>query len=1490
MSNATIDTKDSEALQVLLQTSQSEFNIPLGGIDMLIMDMPDVPPQSAFIVMVAQNTPPKQTGQESERAMGVCKAVDSSEYRNEHGETYYRTQVEVSPESDAATYLERYEHRYGYRGLDDSSLKITILKEPKHGTLFSQEKGKYEADIGYEGEDFASVLVESKGIKVKILYYFKIAPAEPPDFQSLMCGDRWRWKISSVPNAESVGMGLDSTITNLTDGAYFLSLPTGFAGTDYMTPAVTFANLPGTAVGETKGEGADATITLDTDAAGHGWFIDYTSYLNDEFLPTSNPNEWVAKAGSEASGKMDMLSVLLHEYGHALGLEHSGDAHDFMGTTLTPGMRRLPSSDELALMAQLVAEAKQNLAGSDGTAVADNGTTPTPSPIPTLPLGAGFGISFLGLTRRNNNSTGNLFGEALSANVPVQYAIAANPALINGKLESVDGWETTGAVAVNNGAAVFSEAAANQTRLNQVFVLGEHDRFLSFTIAAALGDQATGPDDAFEAALLDANTGLSLLGPTGLSRNDAFLNLQANGEEHKASGITRIDNADGSRTYLVDLGGIAAGTVVNLSFDLIAFGQGSEASNSRITVRDLRLGVPQTADDTATLAEDAPTVIDALANDLNAFQPGFVPVIVNAPSHGQVSINPDGSFSFTPEKDWYGEDLFIYKISDGRVDSNLATVTLTVTPVNDAPTAGDQQLTIDEDTPITGNLLAVAADIDSVLLQGSIVAGPQHGQVSVAADGSFTYLADANYNGADSFTYKVNDGELDSAIATVMLNIVPVNDAPVASAIAATLLEDGRITLNLLDSANDVDGDSLSVSVGTPQHGQLLKNADGSYTYVPQADYNGEDSFSYLVSDGQLDSGQALVRLTITAVNDAPVAQDDIANLDEDHSIHLSIMANDYDVDGDSLSLVIVDQPAHGTLVVNADNTVSYTPMENWSGEDSFSYKLNDGELDSGIATVRLIVTAVADVPTLVLSEVGGASRELFRTGWESVTNRNANSTLLNQRELEGWTFVARPDKNYGDHDDHDDHHEHHEHDSHEDHGSFEIWSTGDKMADAQHKRKIVSAANGNGSNWLELNNAKGEGHETLGIERSIETIAGASYTLSIDLAGHLGYGANTTRIGIYIDGVKIGSDESTSPATMLNWQTRSFQFVGKGGAQTIRILSEADQRESNGRGMMLDNIALTETLQANTGFEDSAVPLSAIGVALRDTDGSEILTLTIGAIPVGATLSDGTHSFTATLDHAVADVTGWNLGKLTIMPPKDFNGQFALKVVATSTEQANRSQASSEADLLVTVLPVNDAPLASNASYTLTEGGSIVIDFAGLISDVDGDMLSLSFTDPKKGTLTMNADGTYTYTPKREFSGTEIFTYTVSDGKLSTTASITLTVLPENDDDEDHHDNGLHYGFEHSEHNGYQGYDEERCAKIIVQSVLTDYGQQNDDRQDAMVNNQQSNRPADKIDWAGQAPILGKLKKDDWVIDMMTVQPKEQSLAEQTGLVVKMK
>ena len=129
---------------------------------------------------------------------------------------------------------------------------------------------------------------------------------------------------------------------------------------------------------------------------------------------------------------------------------------------------------------------------------------------------------------------------------------------------------------------------------------------------------------------------------------------------------------------------------------------------------------------------------------------------------------------------------------------------------------------------------------------------------------------------------------------------------------------------------------------------------------------------------------------------------------------------------------------------------------------------VNDGQLDSSVATIRVIVTPVADAPVLVLNDQPGQGREIFRTGWESVCDRNGTSTLVQSRQLEGWTLITRPDTSSG--------------------GSngFEIWSTDDKMMDAGNKLRTVSAMAGDGTNWLELNNSGGDMHQTLGIPYSL--------------------------------------------------------------------------------------------------------------------------------------------------------------------------------------------------------------------------------------------------------------------------------------------------------------------------------------------------------------------------------------------------------------------
>ena len=264
------------------------------------------------------------------------------------------------------------------------TMKVNVSQQPKHGKLVldgfenvlgtSSQMFKYIPDNTFKynlktnenllGEDHVKFKVTANSHKFTVSYVIKVVMAEGHECDAGMSDE-----LSTNAEVQFALEGLSEDISDLANqfsvdqnsANVFDSYVATLAGTTYSfgalaTPQFTFTNLPSTAVGQTIGEGTAANILLDTNAAGRGWFMDSTPLSNDECLPTSNPNEWIAKAGSAAADKMDLLSVLLHEYGHALGFEHSSDPHDFMGTSLTAGVRRLPSADEMQLMANLIGE------------------------------------------------------------------------------------------------------------------------------------------------------------------------------------------------------------------------------------------------------------------------------------------------------------------------------------------------------------------------------------------------------------------------------------------------------------------------------------------------------------------------------------------------------------------------------------------------------------------------------------------------------------------------------------------------------------------------------------------------------------------------------------------------------------------------------------------------------------------------------------------------------------------------------------------------------------------------------------------------------------------------------------------------------------------------------------------------------------------------------------------------------------------------------
>jgi VCBS repeat-containing protein len=271
-----------------------------------------------------------------------------------------------------------------------------------------------------------------------------------------------------------------------------------------------------------------------------------------------------------------------------------------------------------------------------------------------------------------------------------------------------------------------------------------------------------------------------------------------------------------------------------------------------------------------------------LGNDSDADHDSLHAVLGSGPSHGSLTLDADGSFTYTPAANFNGSDSFTYRASDGSQESNLATVTITVDAVNDAPTATSDTYSTAEDNALTVDapgVLANDSDPDGNQLTVVLGSGPSHGTLTLNANGSFTYTPAANFNDSDSFTYQTSDGTLTSSPATVTITVSAVNDAPTAAADAYSTGEDTTLTIDapgVLANDQDPDDDSLHTVVGTaPTHGTLTLNTDGSFSYTPAANYNGTDTFTYRADDGTVASNQATVTITITATNDRPTAADD---------------------------------------------------------------------------------------------------------------------------------------------------------------------------------------------------------------------------------------------------------------------------------------------------------------------------------------------------------------------------------------------------------------------------------------------------------------------------------------------------------------------------------------------------------------------------------------------------------------------------------------
>jgi VCBS repeat-containing protein len=396
---------------------------------------------------------------------------------------------------------------------------------------------------------------------------------------------------------------------------------------------------------------------------------------------------------------------------------------------------------------------------------------------------------------------------------------------------------------------------------------------------------------------------------------------------------------------------------------------------------------PVANDDAYTVAEDgtlnqaAPGV---LGNDTDPDADPLTAVLVSGPSHASsFTLNTDGSFTYEHDGSETTSDTFTYKANDGSSSSNTATVTITVTPVDDPPTAVDDAATVAEDSGANAiDVLANDTDPDGGAISVASVTQPVNGTVAITGGGTgLTYTPNANYcntppgTALDTFTYTLSPGG-DTATVTVTVNCA--DDAPTAVNDAATVAEDsGANPINVQANDTDPDGGTNTITAVTqPANGAVaITNGGADLTYTPNANYcntppgTALDAFTYTLSPG---GTVATVTVTVTCVDDNPVAVMDAATVAEDSGANtINVLANDTDVDAGPISITSVTQPANGAVVItNGGTDLTYAPGANYCNNppgttpDTFTYTLSPG---GSTATVSVTVTCVNDGPSIDL-------------------------------------------------------------------------------------------------------------------------------------------------------------------------------------------------------------------------------------------------------------------------------------------------------------------------------------------------------------------------------------------------------------------------------------------------------------------------------------------------------------------------------------------
>ncbi|MFW1064699.1 tandem-95 repeat protein [Vibrio parahaemolyticus] len=744
--------------------------------------------------------------------------------------------------------------------------------------------------------------------------------------------------------------------------------------------------------------------------------------------------------------------------------------------------------------------------------------------------------------------------------------------------------------------------------------------------------------------------------------------------------------------------------------------------------------------DSTNVVEDTPTIINVLGNDTFEGKDKVVSLDAeNGPKNGTVIVNNDGTVTYTPNDNYVGKDTFTYIVTSGGV-SESTTVEVNVTPVNDAPVAKDDIATTQEDTAVTIDVLPNDTDVDGDKLSIQSASVPEaQGKVEIV-DGKLVFTPAENFNGDAEITYTVTDGALTDQ-ATVKVTVNAVNDTPVVESNIAdqALAEDFTpYTIDLNTAFSDVDNvdGELTFSVSGNSNIQVAI-VNGIATITLTADWNGSETLTFTATDPSGESISQTVNFTVAPVAD--IVADSVTVVEDTPTI-IKVLGNDtFEGDDKVVSLDTNNGPANGTVSINPDGSVTYTPNDNYHGTDSFTYIVTSGGVSES-TTVSVDVTPVNDAPV--------AKDDIATTQEDTAVTIDV---LSNDTDVDGDKLSIQ---------------------------SATVPEAQGKVEIVDGKLVFTPAENFNGQAEITYTVTDGQLTDEAKVTVTVNPVNDAP-TIKVDAVESITENAVSTDTVVATLTVRdTDTSEDQLTVSLENNSNGYFVLVGDEVKLTQAGVDAVNNDELNLKDLTI-SASVSDGVNPTANDSDSLIvnrvnDAPTVENAIADQELSEdFATYTID-------LNDAFKDSDSALNFSVSGnsnvLVSIENGIATISPTADWNGSETLTFTATDPSGESVSQT-----VDFTVTPVAD--IVADKATVVEDTPTIIKVLGNDTFEGDNKVVSLDAENgPKNGTVIVNNDGTVTYTPDDNYVGKDTFTYVVTSGGVSESTTVEVNVTPVND------------------------------------------------------------------------------------------------------------